>query len=119
MVYLNEDYDGGRTRFFHYDNTEYKSFLNLKAKMGMCLIFNQNIVHDGEQVENGCKYMMRTDMIYKAIKLDRDLTEDEKKGIELYKKGYEEEQKSNYFASTKLFEEATDLCPHAYLMINY
>ena len=118
MVYLNEDYNGGKTRFYYY-NSEYKSFLKLKAKAGMCLIFNQNIPHDGEQVENGYKYMMRTDMIYKAVKLNRDLTEDEKKGIELYKKAHEEEQKSNFIASTKLFEEATDLCPDAYLMINY
>lgn len=85
MTYLNENYDDGHTRFFHVDQSDgsvkYPLFLKLKPKMGMCLIFNQNIYHDGEVVNNGNKYMMRTDIIYKAHKLDRKLTEDEKKEL--------------------------------------
>lgn len=123
MTYLNDDYDDGCTRFFHiqqsgshHKHVTYPIFLNLKAKPGMCLIFNQNIFHDGQQVKNGYKYMMRTDVIYKAKKLDKELTESEKEGIRLYGDAIKLDESEGYIKASKLYEKATELCYDAYMM---
>lgn len=64
MVYLNYNCENGATHFYGinpkkpYSNNQHEIFLKLKAKPGMCLclIFNQNILHDGEIVNNENKY---------------------------------------------------------------
>ena len=122
MIYLNDDYDNGTTRFYGinpkkpYSNNNHEIFLKLKAKPGMCLIFNQNILHDGEIVNNGIKYMMRTDMIYKANELENELTKEEKKGVKIYGDGIKAEQEGRLIEAAKLYEKATELCHDAYLM---
>ena len=122
MVYLNDNYEDGTTRFYGinpnkpYSNNESTIFLKLKAKPGMCLIFNQNILHDGDVVKNGNKYMMRTDMIYEAHELENKLTKEEKEGVKVYGEGMKAEQEGRLIDAALLYEKATDLCHDAYLM---
>jgi hypothetical protein len=90
MVYLNNDFSGGTTRFYNGeldDVDSHKLFYTLKPEPGMCVIFNQCIVHDGEIINDGLKYMMRTDMFYKVEKLYNEPTEQEKKGMSIYEEG--------------------------------
>lgn len=63
MVYLNDDYQNGETIFYDV-NDDYKEVFRLKSKPGDCLIFNQKILHEGNKVNNGVKYMIRSDIFY-------------------------------------------------------
>jgi predicted 2-oxoglutarate/Fe(II)-dependent dioxygenase YbiX len=55
MVYLNEDFDGGETRFV--DTV-------IKPTRGMALFFVHHLLHEGAEVTRGRKYVMRTDVMY-------------------------------------------------------
>ena len=117
MVYLNDKFLGGSTRFYDYNNN---IILELKPKKGMCLVFNQNILHDGQIILEGKKYIMRTDMIYKPISLNRNITEDEEKGLDLYKKGQKIEKRwlkskkrEDIKEAIKYYNDAKKLCPFA------
>jgi len=77
-VYLNDgatDFEGGRTLFFK-DNPHCQWTLVLDEEVavtatpGMALIFNQypdEIVHSGEELKGGTKYLMRTDVMYQKV----------------------------------------------------
>ncbi len=83
MVYLNDTYEGGKTRFYNIDNDD--PFYCLKAKAGDCIIFNQNIIHDGEAVI-GKKYIMRTDIQYTIKSRDNNIPDKILDAIKLYDK---------------------------------
>lgn len=57
MVYLNDDYEGGQTKF------ESGEFVN--PKKGTALIFEHSLRHEGARLTNGCKYVLRSDIMYK------------------------------------------------------
>ncbi len=40
-------------------------FARFKAVRGDCLIFDHKMLHEGQQVLGACKYIMRTDVMYK------------------------------------------------------
>lgn len=87
MIYLNDEFKDGCTRFYKGELDVEKShemFYKLKPKTGMCIIFNQHIVHDGEIVKDGLKYIMRTDVFYKAISLKNKPSESEQKALDIY-----------------------------------
>lgn len=67
-IYLNTEFNNGATRFFADDIETTKPFLMVKPEVGMGLVFmqpeNKYIIHDGEKVCDGEKYIMRTDIIY-------------------------------------------------------
>lgn len=73
MIYLNdnEDYSGGRTLFFNSkeDDTVIKSF---EPDAGDLIIFDHNLWHSGEKVEQGEKYILRSDIIYENISSKND-----------------------------------------------
>lgn len=70
MIYLNdnEDYRGGRTLFFNSkeDDTIIESF---EPDAGDLIIFDHNLWHSGEKVEQGEKYILRSDILYENIDL--------------------------------------------------
>lgn len=57
MVYLNDDYEGGQTKF---ESGEYVS-----PKKGTALIFEHSLRHEGARLTSGCKYVLRSDIMYK------------------------------------------------------
>jgi prolyl 4-hydroxylase len=61
MVYLNDDFAGGSTDFYHEDQT---LRLSVRPARGMALIFRHEILHAGTRVESGRKYVLRTDVMY-------------------------------------------------------
>jgi len=78
-VYLNDpkEYPGkkfhGRTRF--YKKRGGKVHFKCQAGPGRALIFNhypEYYLHDGEMVESGTKYLMRTDVMYKKIQINNE-----------------------------------------------
>ena len=64
MVYLNEGYSGGSTRFwFAGDANE----TVIQPEAGTALIFMHERIHEGEIVTEGVKYVLRTDIMYRKI----------------------------------------------------
>lgn len=61
MVYLNDDFEGGTTDFFHEDG---KFWLRVEPKAGMALVFAHPLLHEGTSVQSGRKYVLRTDVMY-------------------------------------------------------
>lgn len=55
MVYLNDDYIGGKTEFRHYQ---------VSPKVGAALVFPHPLMHQGASIEQGEKYILRTDVMY-------------------------------------------------------
>ena len=58
IMYLNEDFEGGATRFCL--ENEYE-----EPKTGKLLLFRHPILHAGCPVFTGVKYVLRTDVMYK------------------------------------------------------
>src|SRR5687768_4323531 len=55
MIYLNEGYGGGETRF---------ESLSVVGKLGMALVFEHELLHEGAEVSCGVKYVLRSDVMY-------------------------------------------------------
>ena len=62
MVYLNDDFTGGETRFY-LDNGMPR--LEVKPERGMALVFVHRQLHEGAPVVEGRKYVLRTDVMYR------------------------------------------------------
>lgn len=60
LVYFNEDFEGGETRF------EEQLEQIVVPKPGLAAIFQHKIRHEGCPVRAGVKYAMRTDVIYEG-----------------------------------------------------
>jgi len=59
LVYLNEGYEGGSTKFRQDD-------VEVQAVAGQALIFEHHLWHQGTKVESGSKYVLRTDIIFQS-----------------------------------------------------
>jgi prolyl 4-hydroxylase len=60
LVYFNDDFEGGETRF------QEQIEQTIIPKRGMVAIFQHKIRHEGCLVRRGIKYVMRSDVIYEA-----------------------------------------------------
>lgn len=56
MIYLNDNYNGGETKF---------NEITIEGKTGMALLFLHSLLHEGAEVKKGIKYVLRTDVMYK------------------------------------------------------
>lgn len=56
LLYLNDDFEGGETRF---ETTE------IKPEKGMAVVFAHDIKHSSEPVLSGIKYVLRTDVMFR------------------------------------------------------
>lgn len=59
LVYLNQDYVGGNTKFRQDD-------LSISAEAGKALIFEHHLWHQGDKILQGTKYVLRSDIVYAA-----------------------------------------------------
>lgn len=59
IVYLNDDFEGGRTAFLDFD-------LEAVPRAGTALVFQHLLLHEGCIVTAGTKYAMRSDVMYRA-----------------------------------------------------
>lgn len=63
MIYLNDKYEGGETSFDGVDIT---------GKKGMAVVFLHSLVHEGKEVTDGIKYILRTDIMYRLANSNVD-----------------------------------------------
>lgn len=59
MVYLNEEFEGGATKFLDLG-------IDVKPKTGLALFFQHSLLHEGSLVHEGVKYVLRTDIMYRV-----------------------------------------------------
>ena len=55
LFYLNDDYTGGETEFEH---------IKVLPKQGMALVFPHKLRHQGAELTQGAKYVLRSDVMY-------------------------------------------------------
>ena len=65
-IFLNEDFEGGETDFLHSNNSQDIRF-SAKPKTGRGALFDSQQYHRGNVVKNGCKYLLRTDVMTSFI----------------------------------------------------
>jgi len=58
LIYLNDNYGGGQTRFTNYI---------VEPRAGRLLVFKHQLLHEGSPVTEGIKYVMRTDVMYRKV----------------------------------------------------
>jgi hypothetical protein len=58
MVYLNEGYSGGDTRFEN---------CSVRGQRGMALVFEHGLIHQGAEISDGIKYVLRSDVMFGPI----------------------------------------------------
>ncbi|KYQ91724.1 hypothetical protein DLAC_07506 [Tieghemostelium lacteum] len=87
QIYLNDDYEGGKTNFYKLENpldTEKHQLVeSVTPRTGSAVIFNHDTLHEGAEVTNGVKYIVRVDMMFIRIDKDQELPESQK--LELQK----------------------------------
>ena len=59
QLYLNDEFEGGGTRFFCHGDEE----INCVPEAGMVLLFEHRIMHEGSLLQDGLKYAIRTDVM--------------------------------------------------------
>ncbi|HEX2691488.1 MAG TPA: 2OG-Fe(II) oxygenase [Kofleriaceae bacterium] len=57
MVYLNDEFTGGRTAFHDFD-------VEVAPRTGIALLFQHRLLHEGCIVRSGVKYVLRSDVMY-------------------------------------------------------
>src|SRR5215469_15428973 len=58
MIYLNDGYRGGETRF---------EWTEVQGKAGMALVFEHGLIHEGAQLLEGVKYVLRSDVMFGRV----------------------------------------------------
>ena len=61
MVYLNDGFEGGETKFHSDDRTP---GVSVRPRLGTALLFTHMQIHEGAAVVRGRKYVLRTDVMY-------------------------------------------------------
>jgi prolyl 4-hydroxylase len=57
LIYLNDSFEGGETCFFGPD-------MKIKPSVGTVIMFDHERLHQGAMVVNGCKYIVRSDIVF-------------------------------------------------------
>jgi len=65
LFYLNEDFTGGETSFEDL-NVSPDRIVSVTPQTGLALFFEHPLLHKGEPVLTGHKYVLRTDVMYAA-----------------------------------------------------
>lgn len=83
MIYLNDDFEGGSTRFFEvkekksrrgegrgrkFDN---RVRFSVRPPTGSVVVFDHLLLHEGAEVTAGIKYAVRSDVIYTPMRKSR------------------------------------------------
>jgi len=120
MIYLKKPYQGGETRFF--DSTHEEPFTmartpprepvaSLKPQIGTAVVFTHDVAHQGAAVENGEKYVLRTDILFeRTLHLGNDLAHPLHHAAEqMYQESIRLQKEGLPRASTDAYVRATEI----------
>ncbi|GFO27456.1 2OGFe(ii) oxygenase family oxidoreductase [Plakobranchus ocellatus] len=122
MLYLNGDFHGGSTNFIDPSQTLYmgpdgkycaeeKNILyHVQPETGMAIIFNHNRLHEGQRLENGIKYILRTDIMYKNLAPSK-LSNNQDKAVQLMQEADRLEASGKCMEAMELYRRAFKLFP--------
>lgn len=111
LIYLNDNFEGGNTNFIKAPKTKdvllsfldpkqkYEVYDTFKPKKGSALIFSGDLLHEGEVITNGVKYLIRTELIFEKASITKDIKEFDEKFIKM-------EEFYEYTAKLMLKEES-------------
>jgi len=125
IIYLNDDFEGGHTNFLDdqkqpaesYDNSQYFTgdpaniICQQYAKTGSAIIFNHHILHEGEMVQRGNKFILRADIIYKRYDFPEDIGSKEREAVDWMIKAGQWEFKKDYQQAMICYKKAFRLWP--------
>lgn len=63
LFYLNEEFKGGSTRIL--DQPTGSLIQDIHPITGSCLVFKHRTYHEGASVNEGIKYVLRSDVMYR------------------------------------------------------
>jgi hypothetical protein len=69
MIYLNDDFASGETRFYTHLR---ECYLSVQPVRGTALVFVHWKLHEGAAVLRGRKYVQRTDVMFRRLEVARD-----------------------------------------------
>ena len=108
VIYLNEDFEGGETKFYIPKQRKYPEEINLcdtsdqeqyvisvKPRSGSAVIFSQNILHESAVVTSSRKCILKTDIMLKRAQAV---------GFQV-----SEAEREDYFSCLNLFRQAQQL----------
>jgi prolyl 4-hydroxylase len=101
MLYLNEDFDGGCTRFLEKINEPI-----IKPKIGRAIIFDHYILHEGEKLASNKKYIIRSDIMFKR---EGEATEKMVKMFDFKKRAIEYEDVKDFDNAAKMYRQISKL----------
>ena len=64
IAYLNQDFEGGNTTFL------VKPEVSIEPHTGMALLFQHPLIHEGSEVTQGTKYVLRSDIMYRTPSIE-------------------------------------------------
>jgi len=77
---------------------------------GMALVFNHNILHEGEALKSGVKYLMRSDIMFRRQN-SLEIDPKERRAIEIMAQAQQSEVDGKYNEATELYKRAFKLWP--------
>ena len=66
LIYLNEQFEGGRTRLAVVDERYVDRSVDVQPASGAAFVFDHRILHAGMAVTSGVKYAVRTDVLFRV-----------------------------------------------------
>jgi len=121
-MYLNGGFEGGTTNFISDSQSLYKDesgkyraeednvLFKIVPETGLALIFNHRILHEGEALRSGVKYLMRSDIMFER-QSPPDIPDEEKKALEYLKLAEEAERTGDCHQSVEYYRKAMKLWP--------
>lgn len=122
MVYLNGDFSGGNTNFVDEKQTLYKDkstgkycaeekniMCSIQPEAGLTILFNHHRLHEGAQLKDGKKYILRTDVMYRNT--DQNMSEKVAKAMQLLQQAETLENAGQCSEAMEMYRKAFKLAP--------
>ena len=82
-------------------------------KAGDCLVFQQNIMHEGEKLEHGQKFMIRSDIMFHQVSA-ADVPRNVRAALALVRDAEVKEEEGDMEEAVRLFAEAEEMDPRVF-----
>jgi hypothetical protein len=133
VIYLNDDFQGGETNFYSKENLniDLNSFqgltlkeeiklngglknydsMSIKPLTGNGVLFNHDILHSGEKIEQGTKYVLRTDVVFHRVKVEKSIFNTKLFSLctDLFREAQNQELDGNIKKSSDLYERSLSI----------
>ncbi|KAJ3299888.1 hypothetical protein HK104_006245 [Borealophlyctis nickersoniae] len=124
MFYLNSEFEGGTTNFvmdqegtgLHVDASgkikaqEGTILHRVKPTAGMALVFNHGLLHEGEELRSGQKYILRSEILFQRVE-PLEISAAQQEAIVLRQRAENLEAQGKMEEAVACYKRAFKLCP--------